>query len=164
MKRILTTFLLGGASMLLLASVLIHPYGPVKGTNSTEPLLAGADIDPAAKALIEKSCQNCHSDKTDWPFYSYIAPMSWAIEGDVSEGRTHMNLSHWGDYSPGEKQQILASIGAAVRSEKMPPARYTAIHTDAKLSAEERARIYEWAHAERRRLKLVVPAPVGAGL
>jgi hypothetical protein len=75
-----------------------------------------------------------------------------------------MNLSRWGDYSLEEKAQLLASIGAVLRSGKMPPARYTAIHTNAKLSAEDSVRIYEWAHAERRRLKSAVPAPIGAGL
>ena len=164
MKRTISMFLLGGASMVLLASVLVHPNGPVKATQSDEPLLAGAEIDPAVKAMLERSCQNCHSEKTDWPIYSYIAPMSWLVEGDVSQARAHMNLSRWGDYSLEEKEQLLASIGAVVRSRKMPPTRYTAIHTGAKLSAEESARIYEWAHAERRRLKSVVPAPTGAGL
>lgn len=164
MKRIIIIFLLGGASIVLLASVLVHPNGPVKATRSNEPLLAGAEIDPAVKAMLERSCQNCHSEKTGWPIYSYVAPMSWLVEGDVSQARAHMNLSHWGDYSLEEKEQLLASIGAVVRSGKMPPARYTAIHTGAKLSAEDSARIYEWAHAERRRLKSVVPAPAGAGL
>src|SRR5580658_1680586 len=157
-------FLLGGASMVLLASVLVHPSGPVKATQSDEPLLAGDEIDPAVKAILERSCQNCHSEKTAWPIYSYIAPMSWLVESDVSQARAHMNLSHWGDYSLEEKEQLLASIGAVVRSGKMPPARYTAIHAGAKLSSGESARIYEWAHAERRRLKLALPAPVGAGL
>jgi len=164
LKRIVITFLLGGASIVLLASVLVHPSGPVKATESTEPLLAGAEIDPAVMAMLEKSCRNCHSEKTEWPFYSYIAPMSWLVEGDVSQARSHMNLSHWGDYSLEEKEQLLASIGAVVRSGKMPPARYTAIHADAKLSLGASARIYEWAHAERHRLKSAVPAPVGAGL
>ena len=164
MKHIIIMFLLGGASMVLLASVLVHPDGPVKATQSNEPLLAGAEIDPAVKTMLEKSCQNCHSEKTDWPIYSYIAPMSWLVEGDVSQARAHMNLSRWSDYSLEEKEQLLASIGAMVRSGTMPPARYTAIHAGAKLSAEDSARIYEWAHAERRRLKSAIPAPIGAGL
>jgi hypothetical protein len=164
LKRTIIMFLFGGASMVLLASLLVHPNGPVKAIQSNEPLLAGAEIDPAVKAMLERSCQNCHSEKTDWPIYSYIAPMSWLVEGDVSQARAHMNLSRWGDYSLEEKEQLLASIGAVVRSGKMPPARYTAIHTYAKLSAEDSARIYEWAHVERRRLKSVVPPPTGAGL
>jgi hypothetical protein len=164
LKRSIITFLLGGASVVLLASVFVHPNGPVKVTQSNEPLLAGAEIDPAVKAMLERSCQNCHSEKTDWPIYSYVAPMSWLVEGDVGRARAHLNLSRWGDYSLEEKEQLLASIGAMVRSGKMPPARYTAIHSGAKLSAEDSARIYEWAHAERRRLKSVVPTPTGAGL
>jgi hypothetical protein len=139
LKRIIIMFLLGGASIVLLASVLVHPNGAVKAIQSNEPLLAGAEVDPAVKAILERSCQNCHSEKTDWPIYSYIAPMSWFVEGDVSQARAHMNLSRWGDYTLEEKEQLLASIGAVVRSGKMPPARYTAIHTDAKLSAEDSA-------------------------
>jgi Haem-binding domain len=130
LKRTIIMFLFGSAGVVLLASVLVHPNGPVKATQSTEPLLAGAEIDPAVKATIENSCQSCHSEKTDWPFYSYIAPMSWLVEGDVSQARAHMNLSRWGDYSLEEKEQLLGSIGAAVRSGKMPPARYTAIHSN----------------------------------
>jgi hypothetical protein len=164
LKPIIIMFVSGVACMVLLASALVHPDGPVKATQSNEPLLSGAEIGPAAKAILERSCQNCHSEKTDWPIYSYIAPMSWLVEGDVSQARSHMNLSHWGDYSVEQKEQLLASIGAMVRSGKMPPARYTAIHTDAKLSAEDSARIYEWAHAERRRLKSAATVPTGAGL
>ena len=158
------TVLLGGATIVLLASVLVHPSGLQKATQSNAPLLAGAEIDPSVMAMLEKSCQNCHSEKTEWPVYSYIAPMSWLVEGDVSQARSHMNLSRWGDYSLAEKEQLLASIGAVVRSGNMPPARYTAIHAGAKLSLSESARIYEWAHAERRRLKLAAPAEAGAGL
>jgi hypothetical protein len=164
LKRFVITFLLGGASIVLVASVLVHPSGLRKATRSTAPLLAGAEIDPLVMAMLEKSCQNCHSEKTEWPVYSYVAPMSWLVEGDVSQARSHMNFSRWGDYSLEQKEQLLASIGAVVRSGKMPPARYTAIHAGAKLSSGESARIYEWAHAERRRLKLALPAPVGAGL
>jgi hypothetical protein len=163
LKRIVSMFLLGGAVAVVLTSALIHPSGPVKLAQSNEPLLAGAEIEPVVMAMLERSCQNCHSEKTEWPVYSYIAPMSWLVEGDVAQARSHMNLSRWEDYSLEEKEQFLASIGAVVRSEKMPPARYTAIHTGAKLSSQERALIYEWAHAERRRLKSAVPAPLGSG-
>jgi hypothetical protein len=127
LKRIILMFLFGGASTVLLASILVHPNGPLKATQSNEPLLAGAEIDPAVLAMLEKSCQNCHSEKTDCAIYSCIAPMSWLVEGDVSQARAHMNVSRWGDYSLEEKEQLLASIGAVVRSGKMPPARYTAI-------------------------------------
>jgi hypothetical protein len=164
LKNIIRAFFLGAGGVVVLASVLIHPNGPIKTTTSRTPLFAGADIDPAVLGLFERSCQNCHSENTEWPWYSYIAPLSWLVEGDVSEARSHMNLSHWDDAYPAQKkQEILARIGAVVRSSEMPPARYTVIHTKAKLSSLEREQIYGWAHAERRRLKSTMPASVGGG-
>jgi hypothetical protein len=140
------------ASVIVFASVLVHPNGAVKATKSANPLLAGSDIDPINLGVIERSCQNCHSEKTEWPWYSHIAPMSWLVEKDVIQAREHMNLSHWDQYSVRQKQEILARVGAVIRSRHMPPGRYTMIHPDAKLSDAERERIYDWAHAERRRL------------
>ena len=46
---------------------------------------SGADVDLTLVRILEKSCQNCHSLRTEWPWYSYVAPMSWLIENDVHE-------------------------------------------------------------------------------
>jgi hypothetical protein len=163
LKNIIRAFTLGVVSVVVLASTLVHPSGSVKTIKSDNPLLAGADVDPAVLQLIQRSCQNCHSEKTEWPWYSHIAPMSWLVEGDVSQARSHMNLSRWDSYTVESKQDILARVGAVVRSRQMPPDRYTLIHPNAKLSPEERDQIYGWAHAERRRLKSVMPTSVGTG-
>jgi hypothetical protein len=163
MRNRIRVFLLGVASVVTFASVMVHPSGPVKAVKSAQPLLAGTDIDPAVLSVIERSCQNCHSDRTEWPWYSHIAPMSWLVEGDVSEARSHMNLSRWDEYGLDEKLDILARVGAVVRSHQMPPARYTLIHGSAKLSPAERQQIYGWAHAERKRLRSVMPTSVGTG-
>ncbi len=163
MKNIIRAFVLGVASVVVFASVLVHPSGPVKAAKPARPLLAGTDIDPVVFKVLERSCQNCHSDRTEWPWYSHIAPMSWLVESDVSQARMNMNLSRWDEYTLDEQQDILARVGAVVRSRQMPPARYTLIHANAKLSPAERDQIYGWAHAERRRLKLAMPASVGTG-
>jgi hypothetical protein len=163
MKSIIRVIILGGVSVVVLASVLIHPSGPVKAVKSDAPLLAGAVTDPAALAVIERSCKNCHSERTEWPWYSYIAPMSWLVEGDVGQARSQMNLSHWDEYTIEKQQDILARVGAVVRNLQMPPTRYTMIHEDAKLSPRDREQIYAWAHAERRRLRSVMPPSPGSG-
>jgi hypothetical protein len=163
MKNIIRIFVLGVASVVVFASVLVHPSGSVKAVKSAQPLLAGTDIDPVVLGVIERSCQNCHSERTEWPWYSHIAPMSWLVEGDVSQARSHMNFSRWAEYGSDEKQEILTRVGAVVRSHQMPPARYTMIHASAKLSTVEREQIYDWAHAERKRLKSVTPTSVGTG-
>src|SRR4029077_2241278 len=90
---------------------------------------------------------------TEWPLYSYVAPVSWLIENDVHRARSHMNLSRWSQYSLEEKQERLAELAAAVRSRQMPPPRYTLMHRNARLSQPEQERIYQWARGERHRLK-----------
>jgi hypothetical protein len=163
LKNIIRAFALGAVGVVVLASALVHPSGPVKAVKSDDPLFAGAGVDPDVLGVVQRSCQNCHSEKTEWPWYSRIAPMSWLVEGDVSHARSRMNLSHWSQYTVEEQQDLLARIGSIVRSGEMPPARYTMIHGSAKLSTAERDSLYRWAHAERRRLKSMSSTSVGTG-
>src|ERR1700722_9022047 len=107
MKNIILTFLFGSAIFVVLTSVLVHPAGPVKAATTAKPVLAGADIDLPVLAELERSCENCHSDRTEWPWYSYIAPASWLVESDVGQARGHMNLSHWDEYSVEKKAEML---------------------------------------------------------
>ena len=153
MNKLLRAKLLAGVAGLGLGSLLIHPFGAVKARASVDPLLAGAEVDPAIVQIVERSCQNCHSEKTQWPWYSYVPPVSWLVENDVHNARRHMNLSRWGEYSLKEKQELLTKLAAAVRSHQMPPARYTLMHPGAKPSQTDREYLYQWARGERRRLK-----------
>src|SRR5258708_1418578 len=114
LKRIVRTLVLSGAGGVIFASLFLHPYGAVKATKSLKPLLAGADVNPIVSAMVERSCQNCHSEKTEWPWYSYIAPISWMVEGDVAQARSRMNLSHWHEYTIEKQQELLGRIGAAI--------------------------------------------------
>jgi hypothetical protein len=153
LKNPIRKSLVAGVTVLGLASLLVHPFGPVRAHAPVEPLLAGAVVDPETVRIIERSCQNCHSQNTEWPWYSYVAPVSWLIESDVHRARSHMNLSLWSQYSLEEKQNRLAELAAAVRSRQMPPPRYTLMHRGAKLSQPEQEWIYQWARGERHRLK-----------
>jgi len=153
LKKFLRTSLVTAVIVLGVASLLIHPYGAVRAHASVEPLLTSAVVDTETIRILERSCQNCHSQNTEWPWFSYFAPVSWLIESDVHKARGHMNLSSWSQYSLEEKQELLAEMGGAVRSRQMPPSRYTVMHGGAKLSESEREQIYQWARGERHRLK-----------
>lgn len=153
LKKFLRTSLVIAVIVLSVASLLVHPYGAVRAHTPVEPLLTSAVVDTETVRILQRSCQNCHSQNTEWPLYSYFAPVSWLIESDVHRARSHMNLSGWSQYSLEEKQALLAEMGAVVRSRQMPPSRYTVMHGSAKLSESERERIYQWARGERRRLK-----------
>jgi hypothetical protein len=130
-----------------IGSVFVHPSGEVKDR------IVDKKIAPAVFDHVSKSCLNCHSNNTSWPWYSYVAPMSWMVERDVSRGRARMNLSRWEEYSADEKIGLLTAMGAAIRTGIMPPPRYTLMHPDAKLSAAQRDEIYRWTQAERQRLR-----------
>ena len=153
LKKSLPVILIIGVSLLGLASLFAHPFGAAKIPASSKPLLAGAPVDPAVMQIVERSCQSCHSEKTDWPWYSYVAPMSWLIEKDVNQARSHMNLSHWDEYTIEKQQEILAELSSVVRNKQMPLPRYTMLHPEAKLSDSEIDQIYRWARGERTRLK-----------
>ena len=135
------------------ASVIVHPFGPVKTHGSIRPVFADANIDISTELLFQRACQNCHSERTAWPWYSYVAPVSWLVERDVSLARAQLNLSRWDEYSLTRRETLLATIGAAVRNRQMPPTRFTLVHPEAALSASDKEQIYRWAHAERRRLR-----------
>src|ERR671916_3090062 len=89
--------------------------------------------DAASERIARESCYSCHSNETDWPLYSYVAPMSWLVRQDVERGREELNFSEWdGDAD---------DAAEAVADGSMPPDRYTVIHGDADLSTEEQERL-----------------------
>lgn len=134
-------FLLAG--LLGTPALFLHPFGPVKEQHSNQPLAV-------PEKLFAKACQNCHSEKTFWPWYSYVPPVSWLVERDVSEARQHLNFSRWNEYSDEQRREVLAKIAAEVRSKQMPPARYQALHPEARISDEDIRAIYAWTKKERR--------------
>jgi len=75
------------------------------------------------------------------------------IEKDVSNARTHMNLSRWQDYTVEQQIDLLTRLAVEVRNRKMPLPRYLKMHSEARLSAEDVQQFYSWAHSERKRLK-----------
>ena len=153
LKKRLGSILLSGVALLAVCSVLVHPFGAIKAQRSDKPLLLDSSFDPQVVRTLEKSCQNCHSEKTEWPWYSYVAPMSWMIENDVQRGRSHMNLSRWNGYNPEEQQEILSKMSVLVRNREMPLPRYLRLHPEAKLSETEVAYLYQWTRSQRKRLR-----------
>jgi len=147
----------------------IHPFGNLKTTNSDRPLFSGAQIDAPVLSIMQRSCQNCHAERTVWPWYSYVAPVSWMVEKDVRDGRSHFNMSRWNEYNLDDRIQVLSGISTMVRNKSMPLPQYLLLHRDAKLSDADIELVYQWGRTERQRLKAEqrrqesgTPAPSGA--
>jgi hypothetical protein len=109
------------------------------------PLLAGSNVPKPVRAVLQRSCQDCHSANTVWPWYSHIPPLSFRIHHDVAKGRAFLDFSKWNGYSDGQRRGFIAAIGAAVGSGLMPPPQYVLIHRGARLSRTELELVQAWA-------------------
>ena len=158
-RKIVPTF--AAAAILAAGCSLTHPFGNINPRATKGPILSGAEIEPDTLGLFQRACQNCHSLNTGLPFYGRIAPMSWLMERDVQQARLHMNLSQWQEYSAEDRIMLLTEVGSAVKNHVMPVQRYVLLHSEARLSDQERDRIYQWTRAERKRLKSAL-SPSGA--
>lgn len=103
-----------------------------------------ADVAP----IFQRSCNDCHSNQTNWRWYTYIAPISWFTVGHVDEGRKELNFSVWGSYRDRTKETRLRAICQQVEKGAMPLASYTFVHRDAKLSRDQIRAICDWTKQE----------------
>lgn len=92
-------------------------------------------------ATLDRACGNCHSNRTVWPWYSKISPVSWIITGHIEEGREHMNLSRWDLYGPETSAQRLKAMCSEMREGEMPPSYYTPFHSEARVTESEIAAV-----------------------
>ena len=141
------------AAFIAVCSVTVHPFGRPKEMPPGRDSQGDLKLPPGVGVIVERSCVDCHSSRTAWPWYSYVAPMSWLVERDVRRGRDRMNLSEWQHYTLRQRQKLLADVASAVKNGEMPLPQYTLIHRQARLSEMDRDLLYEWARQERRRLR-----------
>jgi hypothetical protein len=102
-------------------------------------------INPQVGAILDRSCQDCHSSHTTWPWYSRVAPMSWIVSKHVSEGREILDFSDWANQPNSADERML--ICDAVSAGRMPLPEYALIHRNAKLSKRDVELICNWAAA-----------------
>jgi len=114
------------------------------------PVQSDIQADPAIQSLLRSACYNCHSNETVWPWYSNVAPVSWLLASDVNEARSHLNFSMWGTYGSNVQSNKLAAIAEEVQSGDMPLWYYQLVHSEARLSQEDRSKISNWAESASR--------------
>ena len=115
---------------------------------SNPPVLLELNAPAEVKALLERSCFDCHSNRTRWPWYAYVAPVSWWVVDHVHEARGDLNMSEWPAMDLEQQQFYLGEMKEEVKLGNMPLPSYLWIHHDARLSPEERGRILEWIDDE----------------
>ena len=96
------------------------------------------------KTILKRSCYDCHSNETVWPWYSYVAPVSWLVADDVHEGRKHLNFSNWQNIEVRKVSKAKQEIWEMVSEGEMPLGKYVLLHPEAKLSEKDKQIIKDW--------------------
>lgn len=136
-----------GGGILVLMFVAIQLIRPERTNPVADPQLAvdkQMPVPPPVLAILERSCYDCHSNQTRWPWYSNIAPVSWLVAKDVRDGRRRVNFSEWGSYNQKRRTSKLGDISDEVDRGDMPDSKYLMIHRDAVLSAADKDILLAW--------------------
>ena len=112
----------------------------------TNPPVTGDLKEPAeVKEILRRACYDCHSNETEWPFYSYVAPFSWLVVKDVDEARRELNFSNWARITRAKQAKAKKEVWEEVESGNMPLWYYVPLHSGAKLSEEDKDILRKWS-------------------
>jgi heme-binding protein len=118
------------------AAQLVRPERTNPTTDASRTIQAHVGTASELVAVLDRSCRDCHSNATVWPWYTHIAPLSWLMARGVAEGRKAVNFSEWAGYPP-EVQRTLLSTSCQDVSSGTMPGPYTLLHPEMRLSAQD---------------------------
>lgn len=145
-------------ALLFVAIQFIRPSRVNPPVDESKTLQATAQVPQEVGAILERSCNDCHSSKTEWPWYSEVAPVSWYLAWHVNEGRRELSFSEWGAYPPRRRVRKLQQVCDEVESGEMPLKSYLPLHPSARLSEADKQVLCHWANQERLRVQASEPA------
>lgn len=145
-------------AVLFIAAQAYRPNLAGPPVEEGKSMRATARLPPEVGATFDRACNDCHSSKTDWPWYSQVAPVSWWLKNHVDGGRHELNFSEWGTYSQRKMTRKLSEICDQVEAGEMPLKSYLLMHPAARLSDADKKLICDWTAAERERLEAAAPA------
>jgi hypothetical protein len=130
------------AAVVTLAALQLFP---VERTNP--PVHTAVVAPPEVLAVLRRSCFDCHSHETRWPWYSYVNPVAWYVADHVHEARGELNFSAWPAGDPGALDHAFEEIQEVIEEGEMPLTSYLLLHWGAGLSEQDRRLLVEWAAA-----------------
>lgn len=133
-----------GTMVIIIVLIVIQFFQPLKTNPPSESII---DAPPEALSVLKRSCFDCHSHETQWPWYSNIAPISWLLVDHVNDGRRHLNFSRMGSYDAVKKEKKLEEILEEVNEGNMPMPSYLLLHGDARLSDSDKEILRRWIHS-----------------
>ncbi len=144
----------GVLSLLGLAAIqFISPRRISRRVNPALTIEANTSMTPEVARILGSACNDCHSEKTAWRWYSRVAPFSWLLMADVGMGRDEVNFSRWKEYTPKQHGNMLKNMCRITREGNMPLWYYKPLHPGSWLSASDVQLFCTWTTAEIVRLE-----------
>ena len=140
--------MIGWLAVLVVAIVLVIQVIPVERNVSTVP--PGQSFEKTEKvpanvaAILKVSCYDCHSNNTRYPWYSELKPAAWLMARHITKGKEELNFDEFNNYSKRRKKAKIKSIISQIEKDEMPLKSYLLLHSDSKLTAEERKMLLDF--------------------
>ena len=144
MKKIIKKILFIG----LIIFLLMQLYQPARNESFEQDITANFtkvyNVPKNVEAILRTSCYDCHSNNTNYPWYSNVQPVGFFMEHHIKEAKEDLNFSEWGNYSKRKQENKLDRIVKQIKSDEMPLASYTLIHKNARLTTVQKEEIMDW--------------------
>lgn len=146
--------------VLLVAFLLLQAFRPTKNNsnNKVQDIATLYPVSDSVQQIFNKTCNDCHSNNTNYPWYANIQPVAWWLNDHVTDGKKHFNLNEFASYSIAKQYKKLEECMEEVKEGEMPLESYIIIHKNAILSTREKELLYDWANAVRDSIKAKYPA------
>jgi hypothetical protein len=134
-----------GAVILLF--IVIQFFPPEKNDKLLKPqndIVFVIEMPTAVKKKIVDACYDCHSDKTAYPVYNRIAPVSWLMANHIRKGKEHLNFSEWANFDKKKQIKLLSDICDELTAGEMPLKSYVFMHSKAVINPKELEEICNW--------------------
>lgn len=130
--------------VLLIAAQFFQPVRNEFIGESVHDISTVMEIPGDIETLLKRSCYDCHSNNTIYPWYDRISPVSWWVNGHIKEGKIELNFSEFGNYSKRKQLHKLKEIRESIEKDEMPLQSYVLLHKNAGLTDEQKNRLIEW--------------------
>jgi len=126
------------SGILFIALQFIRPVHNKSGQVLTTDISKVITIPDTVLNVLKNACYDCHSNNTDYPWYSNIQPVGWLMANHIKKGKNELNFSEFGGYSPRRQLSKLNEIANSIKDDIMPLWSYKMMHKNAQLGTEEK--------------------------
>ena len=132
----------------LIIFLLMQLYQPARNESFEQDITANFtkvyNVPKNVEAIVRTSCYDCHSNNTNYPWYSNVQPVGFFMEHHIKEAKEDLNFDEWGKYSKRKQENKLDRIVKQIKSDEMPLASYTLIHKNARLTTVQKKEVMDW--------------------